>query len=1058
MLRWIFFGSLLMFPLLFVSAQPALNPERQLTQYVLDNWTTDEGLPTNTLLHLYQTRAGYLWISSYDGLVRFDGLNFTAFNSQNTEVFKSNTFTQMSQDRQGTLWIGSYGSGLIAYRQDTFASYPFRHLIKSLFVDEQSDEIWLGTKSEGVFLFNGEDFRPALFSPLRDITVLDFERSRDGSLWVATDGSGLVQHKNGNYTQFTTDDGLGGNTVSALLADRKGRLWIGTQAGLQLRENGRFRTLPELRGFVINRILEDAAGTIWISTWDGLFRYLPNGRLERLDETNGLPHANTTDLFAGRSGSLWVGTYWAGLCRLRDGKFLNYTPQEGLGKSVPLSVCQFGKDRYLIGTDQGRVFQVRENEVSPFPLRTKIPKSVRHLFVDSKKRLWVSHYGGLVRRDPDGTETALRSGTELPDGMVRQVLETPDGTIWVASLGGLTAISSDGKRQSWTKKDGLSSEQVMCLSPGQNGTLWIGTNGEGINHLNPETGAVRVLRETDGLGGNIVLNLHTSAHGSSLWAACNGGLTHLRNDSLFTFKTRHGLVNNTPFDFLTDEQGDAWIPTNRGVMRIPLTAFDAVAAGKTDRLSPVKLFNRQDGMVRSEYSGPNQAFRDQEGRLWFPTIGGVAMLDPQQVTINRKVLPVFLTGISVDGKPYEDFTSLEVPPGGHRLAFHYTALSMRAPRKTRFRCQLIGFDEDWVEMGKARTAVYTNLPPGTHTFRVTAANSDGVWNTEPAAITFSVQPYFYQTTWFWLVAALATIFGFVGIYRWRSLRIRQRNRFLQQQVRKRTAELEDKNFQIEKKNRKITSSLQYAQRIQRAVMPSAERVDKLLPEAFVWLEPRDIVSGDFYWVAEQEGKIIFTAADCTGHGVPGAFMSVLGMELLENVVNKQGITEAGKILDALHEGVQNALKQGERRVEDGMDIALCVIDFRLGRLEFAGAKNPLVWIEDGQIRQIKGDRMAVGGFKLEKRSKRPPFQTHYVPLRSPKGEPSMFYLFSDGFQDQFGGDEGRKFMKGKLKKLFQRIHQEKPERQAALLAETFTDWKAEHHQTDDVIVVGFRGQ
>lgn len=1035
-------------------AQEAPDPAKQLTQYMLDNWTTDDQLPTNTLLHLYQTREGYLWISSYDGLTRFDGLNFTVFNPENTPAFKGNTFTQMEQDRDGTLWIGSYGSGLIAYREGKFKTYPFDPLIKSLCIDKKERDLWIGTSSQGVFRFNGEDFRPALFRPLRGVTILDFEQDKKHNTWIATAGNGLVRHQNGEYIQLTTADGLLGNTVSALLADRNGKLWVGSNGGLQVLDQNGFRTFASLKGFVINRVLEDAAGTIWVSTWDGLFRKLPNSdNFEVLDETNGLTHANTTDLFAGRSGDLWIGTYWAGLFRLSDGQFLNYTPQEGLGKAIPLSVCAYGDGRYLIGTDQGNLFQVRNNRVSPFPLKTKLPKALRHLFTDSKGNLWIGHYNGVLKRTPQGREVLFRSGENFPSGMVRQILEAQDGTIWIASMGGLVSIETDGKQRVWGVQDGLSSEQVMAIAQHNDGSIWVGTNGEGLNYLNPETGKVNVFRKADGLASNLVLNLHSTPEGV-LWVACNGGLTRYQNGKFFTFNAQNGLPVTTPFDFIIDKIDYAWIPTNRGVLRVSLRVLEEVATGQIKQLHSIRLFNRQDGMARSEYAGPNKAFRDEKGRLWFPTIGGVAMIDPTKISRNTKPLPVYINKLSVDGKERRlSGKSLRLPAGSQRFAFHYTALSLEAPLKTRFRCRLMPFEEEWVDMGANRTAVYTNLPHGEHIFEVSAANSDGIWSAKTATLRFEVAPYFYQTYWFWAVLVLVSLLLLAGVYRWRSFQIRERNRFLERQVKRRTAELEEKNFQIEKKNRSIMSSLQYAQRIQRAVMPDPERISELLPQAFVWLQPRDIVSGDFYWVTEKDGRIIFTAADCTGHGVPGAFMSVLGIESLEDIVNKRGITEAGKILDALHESVQKALQQGVQRVEDGMDMAVCSIDPTVGRLEFAGAKNPLIWVEDGEVHELKGDRMAIGGFKHGK--SRSVFKTHYVPLFSPKGTPSRFYMFSDGFQDQFGGPEGRKFMKARLKRLLEEIHQESPKEQQKRLQRAFKDWKGDLNQTDDVLLVGF---
>ncbi len=1034
------------------TAQNALPPHRQLTQFMLDNWTIADGLPTNTLLHLCQTNDGYLWISTYEGLIRFDGLDFKVFNKSNTPAFQSDTFTEMLQDSSGTLWIGSYGSGLIAYQADTFRVYPFRPLIKSLLRDTQTGQLWIGTAQQGIFIFDGEMFRPALFEPLRDVRVLTLAQDpTTQTIWIGTAGNGLIRYQNGQYTQ----DLRAGKVISAILPSSDGKLWIGTEKGLVINDKENYQIPSLLEGFVINRLLEDATGTVWISTWDGLFRKRSNdSSFELLDEARGLPHGNTTDLLVTTDGSLWIGTYWGGLCRLQDSHFLNYTEKEGLSSAIPLSICAYGKDRFLIGTDQGEIFESYQNKIKSFPTKDQNLRMVRHLLTDNKNNLWVSHFDGLLRIDPNGNETTLKSGRDLPRGMVRQTLQASDGRLWIASMNGLAVLNP--ATNAIATISALDQTPTLCLAEDETGRIWVGSNGNGLYCIDPQT--LKILQQykpSDGLPSDIVLNLHYEPSTQTLWVACNGGLSRYQNGNFFNFSTQHGLPTSTPFDFLPDRLGNAWIPNGRGVWRVALSDLQAIAEGEQTHTQG-RLFDRRDGIA--EYSGPNKAFRDPDGQLWFPTIKGVSRLDPAALTIRPLAPPVRITQLIADGKSYAPGEEIDLSAGVQRIAIHYTALNLRDPYKTRFRVQVQGFDPQWIETDKARVASYTNLPAGEHRFAVMAANSDGIWGDTSAELSFYIRQHFYQTWWFWAATGLVLLGIFGAFYRWRLYAIGQRNQFLERQVKKRTLELEEKNYQIEKKNNAILGSLQYAQRIQRAVMPRAERVSELLPRAWVWLQPRDIVSGDFYWVSQRDHKVVLVAADCTGHGVPGAFMSVLGMELLENIVNKRGILQAGPILDTLHEAVQKALQQGERRVEDGMDVSLCVIDLRLGRLEFAGAKNPLIWIEEGQLKEVPGDRMSIGGFKYDKKAKRKAFQTHSIPLCSPSGIPSSFYLFSDGMPDQFGGPEGRKLMKKRLKKHLLHIHQQNIQDQQAATQKLFQDWKGNSPQTDDVLLVGFAGK
>ncbi len=267
------------------------------------------------------------------------------------------------------------------------------------------------------------------------------------------------------------------------------------------------------------------------------------------------------------------------------------------------------------------------------------------------------------------------------------------------------------------------------------------------------------------------------------------------------------------------------------------------------------------------------------------------------------------------------------------------------------------------------------------------------------------------------------------------------------------ARIESQSKELRKKNEDIVSSINYASRIQKATLPKIEDIRKVLPESFVLYKPRDIVSGDFYWFTEQQGKIFLAAVDCTGHGVPGAFMSLIGTNILNEIVNVRKIVEADEILLELHKGIQNALKQEETKTRDGMDLALCVIDQKTKILKFAGAKNPMICIQGNHLREIKGTNKPIGGLW---RGANEDFEKRFVNL----GEETVFYLFSDGFQDQFGGTAGRKFMKKNLKELLLEIHHLDMDEQQRILEKTIEEWMQaedyQYKQIDDIMILGVR--
>ncbi len=272
---------------------------------------------------------------------------------------------------------------------------------------------------------------------------------------------------------------------------------------------------------------------------------------------------------------------------------------------------------------------------------------------------------------------------------------------------------------------------------------------------------------------------------------------------------------------------------------------------------------------------------------------------------------------------------------------------------------------------------------------------------------------------------------------------------LEQKVKERTAEVVKAKEIIEKKNHEITSSINYAKRIQEAMLPYPEYIGRYLSDFFILFKPRDIVSGDFYWFSEGKGKIIISAVDCTGHGVPGAFMSMVGDANLKQIINAEGVTHPDLILNQLHERIRHSLKQAETQNRDGMDMAICTIDPQRQEMEFAGAKNHLVYLQAGEMKVLKGDRHPIGG---EQKEEKRAFTRHVISLEAS----TTAYLFTDGFQDQFGGAEGRKFMVRKLRKLFQEIHHHPMARQQEILDQTFREWKGENRQTDDVLIIGFK--
>lgn len=376
------------------------------------------------------------------------------------------------------------------------------------------------------------------------------------------------------------------------------------------------------------------------------------------------------------------------------------------------------------------------------------------------------------------------------------------------------------------------------------------------------------------------------------------------------------------------------------------------------------------------------------------------------------------------------------------LIFNYSAMNIDVEHPTKYSYFLEGYDKKWSDWTTKTEKEYTNLPENAYVFRVKAKT---VYNHQSieATYSFSVLPPWYRTTWAFL------LFGFLGLSLVYFIVISY-TRYLRAVIKEKTAEIREQKDEIEKKNQEITASIKYAERIQKAVVPSYERASELLPEHFVLWRPRDIVSGDFWWMTQKNGKVVIVAADCTGHGVPGAFVSMLGVSFLNEIVNKMEQIKASEILNQLRYHVKTTMKQTgkEGEAKDGMDLALVVLDLSNQKIQYAGAYNPLYLIRNNELIEVKADRNPIGIYIKELES----FTNHEIEVS--KGD--TIYIFSDGYVDQFGGGDGRKFKSKQFKELLMSIQKQSMLEQEMLLDQTIDDWRGEFEQVDDIIIVGIR--
>jgi signal transduction histidine kinase/ligand-binding sensor domain-containing protein len=761
------------------TAPRGLDSSKAITQHVVDSWTKEDGLPANTITAIDQTRDGYIWLGTYDGLARFDGVHFESFAAASTEGLGSGGVLSLLEDRSGTLWIGTNGGGVTRYAAGRFSSLTTadglpNDIVRCLYEDRQG-RVWIGT-NDGLARWNGSGLKAyGAAEGLGGAVVRAIAEDGEGGLWVGTNGTGLLRLAQERARPLAADRALPSPAVFSLLRDRGGILWIGTNGGgLARLERGHLSVFSSRDGLpsdIIWSLREDDRGALWVGTYGGGLALRRESGFETLTTKQGFPSDLVRCLLPDREGSLWIGTYNGGLVRLRDGKFVTYTTLEGLAHDFARTVFEDRHGTLWVGTTGGGLCALSGERFRCYGADTGLGLDVRALGEDASGSLLVGTSGRGLFLVENGRVRPHPLAARLPSRNVSSIAAQGPDTLWVGTNGGGLARLSQGSVRTFTRSEGVGSDFVMALLVDRTGRVWAGTDGGGVTLLQGEQ--VSTFARKQGLGSDVVLCLYEDSKGA-VWAGTSGGgVSRFEDGALRTFTTRDGLHDDVVFGIVEDARGDFWLSGNKGVSRLSREEVRALVQGAGRAVHPT-VFGVADGMKSSECSGIAQpsVWRRRDGRIFFPTSRGIAGIDPARSQRNDLPPPVHVERLVVDDRDLPLAPTVFVAPGKERWELHYTALSLLAPQKVQFKYRLDGYDEDWLWAGTRRTAYYTRLPPGDYTFRVTACNDDGVWNEEGTSLSFHVAPRFRDTWLFRAVAAglLVALGAFSYHQRMRTLR------------------------------------------------------------------------------------------------------------------------------------------------------------------------------------------------------------------------------------------------------------------------------------------------
>ncbi len=1019
-----------------------------------EKYGVEQGLGSSKVYNAIQDRNDFIWFGTESGVSKFDGNNFKNFGI--VQGLATGGVMSLCEDTIGRIWFGHLNGGLSYYdgksfRKATFDSINVTSDITG--IKQTGSWMWFTTAAHGAFrvkfpqrgdtVLYGKHYagREGLSDQVFNMYV-----DKNENIFCITDA--FIKRYNSELDTFETFSPEGLTTyfnVVAMFQDSRGDYWFGLHNGGLYRKSaatGEMKIYDILNGLsrmFVTCFAEDYRGNVWVGTWGGGITVFEGDKTVIYNRSNGLKALNIHSLFEDREKNIIISDHYEGISIFKGDHFITYNTPEYLPDNNVWAISRDATGRYWFGTNNGiSVFDPWHKEKVLFynDKTSTIGNNIRSIISGKNGTMWIGTQGyGVYRFEPESGRFFVDSGPNgmLPRDRTVTVLSIDNnGNLWIGSNDGLAKwnpITSDGFV--YTQSTGLAGNIITALLCDSRGNVWAGSEMKsGLSKLAPNEEKFKILN----IGEGVIPQTICETPDGTIWIGTVSGLLKLKNDTVdILLSENEGLLSNNIKFLCPDGSRYLYIGTNRGLNRLDLET------------GVIATYTRFSGFTGIE-ALKNASYRDPDDRLWFGTANGVTMLDPSKIPPSIEPPRVFISGMDVNYVPKEMKAGMKLNYREKSIIFYYYTVSVSDPASVKYQVMLKGADPDWRPVTDQTVAIFSGLPPGHYTFMVRAVNNSGYWSNPAVEYSFVIKPPFYLSPWFMISVAILIICSII-IY----IKIRERNlirekKILEAKVAERTAELVLKNQIIEEKNRDITASIRYAERIQRAMLPRED----MFEETFVLFMPKDIVSGDFYWMYDNGDVRLIAAVDCTGHGVPGAFMSIIGHNSLNKVVREYGLIRPSAILDQLNMEVSKSIIQSqEKGITDGMDLALIAYNRRKFTLEYAGAYNPLYLVRDGEVITFKGDRFPIGMISMEQKKN---FTNVEVDIKP--GD--MIYMCSDGYADQFGSPEGKKFKVANIKRLLGEIYKLPVGEQKMRLEKEILEWKGDLPQIDDILFVGMR--
>ncbi|MGQ1785882.1 MULTISPECIES: two-component regulator propeller domain-containing protein [unclassified Saccharicrinis] len=1053
--------------LLFTILLFATTCEVPAQSFDFKNFDSDMGLPQNFVYCLVQDHNGYLWIGTGEGLVRYDGIHFRTYTQKDS--LASDFVYSLFVDIDGILWVGHNNGALSYFKNGSFhkiipaerATSPINDICQ-----DNMGNIWATVQNNGLLKINKQKqitayfqhdiFKDKLYYSISSVDPFNFLLGTSEGLLH------LKLNQDGNAERVEEIMDIPPTKINTIVKRKaiEGEYWIATEdEGFYMFQydentakhyaNNKLCVKFNIEYENILDIYEEKDGNLLLATWgNGVIKLFLDAATQtfiesfKFDTENGLNHDFIRAILGDREDNYWFATYGGGVSVLLNDYFIHYDLdnigfKQHKAKSVIAthSNLWIGLDNGILRTDP---FCFSDHEY--YDTAQGIPNDeITGFEYDADSTFWVASFeSGLYFRENGNLGFKKFNYTKGVSEPKINDLAIVDDQIYLATTSGFYLVNRKTKAtRLLTTENQLPHNNIRFVFIDDRNQVWIGPKSSGICLLDSTSIEVHRLSKSP----LDVSGMTIDSKGNYWLSTIGKGVLKYNQDTLVAIDISDGLTKNYCYDIVCDKNDRLWVAHQPGISTIDL------------RNSQIRTFGFKEQMGGDFYD----IWEDQEENIWFASSHGIIKYFPDRDKKNLVPPKINLNRIDISGTSYPLNKAIKLPyPYNRKYAkfrFDFTGISFKDPLGVTYQYKLLrngDKEQEWIDLGATNFREYEFLPDGKYDLKIRAFNADGIPNNNPLSIRIEIAEPVWKKWWFYLVLTALLGLSFYWIIKIRERNLRMQKEALQREVDSQTVVLRAQKNEIERKNMDITASINYAKRIQSSILPPVNDLKNAFSESFIFFAPRDIVSGDFYWFTKNKDTFLLCCADCTGHGVPGAFMSMIGTTLLNDIYKTEKVHSPADILEKLDTNIRVLLqKENSENAKDGMDISVIEIDMNSNKVRIASAKRPVFVYINNELSIYNGTRRSIGDDVLALNSKFLNYE-----YNCSKGD--SVYVFSDGYTDQFGGPRGKKIMKVGVKNLLEEIREKPMAKQGSLIKDYFENWKGDLDQIDDVLFMGIK--